>query len=71
MERYRIYLLGVVLIAVLAWVSWLFRYEVVTPHTNPDGSANVVHILDRWTGDVLICSSNKDVPCRYLKKPWG
>ena len=56
MERYRIYLLGVVLIAVLAWVSWLFRYELVTPNTNGDGTPNVVYVLDRWTGDLIVCT---------------
>lgn len=44
----------VVFVVLLAWVSWMARYEVVAAQHGD--SASVAYRLDRWTGAVEWCS---------------
>lgn len=42
--------IAVVMVSVLAWASWMFRYQALNPTEDRPG---LPPILDRWTGEAL------------------
>lgn len=51
-------------VSLLAWMAWLFRYDI----TSVDGDRAAAYVLDRWTGEVhLIRGAQRKV----VYDPWG
>lgn len=44
------FFLSCVLVVVLVWASWMFRYQALNPTEDRPG---LPPILDRWTGEIL------------------
>jgi len=52
--------LGVLFFIVLAWASWLFRFDIhIVP--NPDGY-DVAYRLDRWNGSLRLIEEDQWYP---------
>lgn len=49
-----------VLVIVLAWISWMFRFELQVV-TNQDGYVQAYR-LDRWTGNTRLLDSDQWYP---------
>ena len=52
----------IVALVLFVLVAWLFRYNVST-------GVEIAYVLDRWTGKMVVCVTDKCVPVNRAK-PW-
>lgn len=46
-----------IVVAIVLWVSWMFRYDLQGGHTKP-----IAYVLDRWTGKVELIWRSEIIP---------